>query len=98
MAMGHYCKKTDSDDERRIPLVGLDYAFLKKSDGIDGEAPEVGEVTTLVMKDQRSKCVFPVPVPQKGIDPEEYSVRQLLKILDYLGYSEVVLKCDHESA
>ena len=50
------------------------------------------------MKDQTSKCVYHVPVPQKGIDPEEYSVRQLLKILDYLGYSEVVLKCEQESA
>ena len=70
--MGHYCKQKDGDDERRILLVGLDYAFLKKGDGIDGEAPEFGEVTALVMKDQRSKCVFAVPVPQKGIDPEEY--------------------------
>ena len=98
VALGHYHKKTDDDEERRIPLVGLDYAFLQKSDGTEGGVPEVGEVTTLVMKDQRSKCVFPVPVPLKGIDPEEYSVRQLLKVLDYLGYSEVALKCDQESA
>ena len=99
VAMGHYGRRSEVEDERRIPVIGLDYAFLQKSDNQDdGEKVEIGEVTTLVMKDQRSRCVFPVPVPQKGVDPEEYSVRQVLKVLDYVGYSEVALKCDQEPA
>ena len=52
----------------------------------------------MVAKDQRSKCVFPVPVPAKGLDAEEYGARQLLRVLDFLGYSEVMIKCDQESA
>ena len=81
-----------------MPLIALDYAFLQKT-GVDDEGtPEIGEVTTIGVKDKRSKCVFPIPVPQKGIDPQEYSVRQLLKVLEYLGYNELTLKCDQESA
>ena len=52
----------------------------------------------MVIKYGKSKCVFPIPVPQKGVDGNEYSVRQLLTVLDYLGYSEVTLNCDQESA
>ena len=37
-------------------------------------------------------------MPQKGMDPEEYSTRQLLRVLEYMGYAEVILKCDQESA
>ena len=50
-----------------MPLAALDYAFLSKTDG-DGQA--LSEVKTMVIKDKRSKCVFPIPVPQKGVDPE----------------------------
>ena len=32
------------------------------------------------------------------MDPEEYSTRQLLRVLEYMGYAEVILKCDQESA
>ena len=71
-----------SKEESSIPLIGVDYAFLKKSDEI---RQSKGEVTTTVIKDQRSKCVFPVPVPSKGMDAEEYGARQMLKVLDFLG-------------
>ena len=91
---GHY-SRPETEEENRVPLAALDYAFLSKTDG-DGQA--LSEVKTMVIKDKRSKCVFPIPVPQKGVDPEEYSVRQLLRVLDYLGYSEIILKCDQESA
>lgn len=90
---GHFQRQPD--EESSIPLIGVDYAFVIKT---DADQKQLSEVTTMVAKDRRSKCVFPVPVPQKGVDPEEYSTRQLLRVLDYLGYSEVILKCDQESA
>ena len=73
----------DDEEEKRVPTVGIDYAFIKKS-AVD-EEHEMGEVTVMVAKDSRSKAVFPVPVPRKGIDSEEYACRQLLKILDFMG-------------
>ena len=82
-----------SKEESSIPLIGIDYAFLSKTD-VSGDY--TGEITTMVAKDQRSKCVFPVPVPAKGLDAEEYGARQLLRILDCLRYSEVIIKCDQE--
>ena len=74
IAMGHYARKSAEDDERKIPLVALDYAFLKKSSGSEEEATTVGEVVTMVIKDEQSGCVFPIPVPQQGLDPEEHSI------------------------
>ena len=81
-----------------MPLIALDYAFLQKT-GVDNEGtPEIGEVTTIVVRDKRFKCVFPIPAPRKGNYPQEYSVPQLLKVLEYLAYNELTLKCDQESA
>ena len=96
--MSHGHRKSEADDDRKVPLIGVDYALIKKSgEGEDAKAA-MSEVTTLVIKDNRSKAVFPIPVPQKGMDPEEYSTRQRLTALEYLGYAEVILKCDQESA
>ena len=89
---GHYAS---SDEESKIPVIGFDYAFLSKEsaaeDGTD-------EVKTLVAKDKKSKCVFAIPVPQKGVDPEDYAIRQILKLLQWLGHSEVILQSDQEPA
>ena len=68
---GHY-NRPETEEENRVPLAAVDYAFPSKTDG-DGQA--LSEVKTMVIKDKRSKCVFPIPVPQKGVDPEEDSVR-----------------------
>ena len=56
------------------------------------------EITVLSMKDRVSKCIFAIPVPQKRIDPHEWSVRQVKRHLDWLGYNSVVLRCDQESS
>ena len=96
--VSHGHRKSEADDDRKVPLIGLDYAFIKKSgEGEDAKAV-MSEVTTLVIKGSRSKAVFPIPIPQKGMDPEEYSTRQVLRVLEYTGYAEVILKCDQKSA
>ena len=43
------------------------------------------EVTVLNIKDSNSGSVKPIPVPQKGIDREEYATRTTLKFLRWLG-------------
>ena len=69
-------------------------AFISKTDA-DGAHPS--DVTTMVVKDHKSKRVFPVPAPQKPVGPENYAVRQLLEVQDCLGCWEVSLMCDQES-
>ena len=38
------------------------------------------------------------PVPQKGLDPTKWSVREGLRYLKFLGYTSVMLKTDQEAA
>ena len=38
------------------------------------------------------------PVPQKGIDSDEYSTRRVLRFLEFLGYRDLVLKSDQKAA
>ena len=65
IALGHYVKKNEDESDKKITLVALDYAFLQKT---DADEEQSNEITTMVVKDAKSKCVFPIPVPQKGID------------------------------
>ena len=60
-------------------MISGDYAFLKKS---EEEEQQLSNLTVLVMKDRRTTYFGGLPVPQKGIDVHEYSVRQVLKYLD----------------
>ena len=78
-----------------LPMIGVDYAFLNKT---DSDNAGISTVTTLVAKDNRSKCIFGLPVPRKGVDEQEYGTRLLLKVLGFLGYSRVVMKSDQETA
>ena len=71
---GHY-SRPETEEENRVPLAALDYAFLSKTDG-DGQA--LSEVKTMVIKDKRSKCVFPIPVPQKVPRRDNYLVFECL--------------------
>ena len=48
----------------------------------------------MVGKDSKSKYTFAIPVPQKGIDDTEWAVRQIIQIIEFLGYKEVVIKVD----
>ena len=50
----------------------------------------------LVAKDNKSKCMFAIPLPMKGVDVEDWSNREVLKILKCVGYSEITLKSDQE--
>ena len=68
---GHY---KHSDEPSSVPVIGFDYAFLSKENTEDDGKDEV---KTLAAKYMKSKCIFAIPVPQKGIDPEDYAIRQV---------------------
>ena len=89
--------------------MSFDYAFMGDKNR-EGQSKEVLEedskdeaVDTEVMKllmgrDAKSKVCCAIPVPQKGLDPAERSVREGLTFLKFLGYASVVLKSDQEPA
>ena len=89
------------------PVVSFDYAFLgdrrqnaEKEDEDEGgqhvEDDDVTKTTVLVGRDAKSRVCCAIPVPQKGIDMMEWSLREGLRFLDFLGYASVVIKSDQE--
>lgn len=67
-------------EESAVPIVGFDYAFLSardnkvSSDDGDTEAVSNGVMKVLVAHDSKSKTCAAIPVPQKGVDQEEWAV------------------------
>ena len=69
----------------------------------DEDQEDQAEVDDAIMKvlighDSRSKACTAIPVPQRGVDPDEYAVREPLRYLDFLGYQSLVVKTDQERA
>ena len=60
----HYIDK-NKDTESRVPIVAVDYAFMSNKGSVD---QEYAEVKMMVIKDDKSKYVFSIPVPQKAVD------------------------------
>lgn len=58
----HYHKAREDDEDRNVPAVGVGYAFLTES---VEDNPCRDELTIVVGKDGKRKCVVPIPVPQK---------------------------------
>ena len=56
------------------------------------------ETKVLVAYCQFTKCVFAHAVPQKGVDPEYYAVERLVRDIQWLGHTRVILKSDNEKA
>ena len=54
--------------EGSIPVVGIDYAFMTKTDDVTFD---ISSLTTLVAKDSLSTYIFGIAVPKKGIDEQE---------------------------
>ena len=74
-----------------MPIVGFDYAFISDRAAVepDEDQEDQGEVDDTIIKvlighDSRSRACTAIPVPQKGVDPDEYAVRRSLKYLDLI--------------
>ena len=77
-----------------VPAVGVDYAFASDTNA-DNE--ERAELKIMVMKDEKSKYLFAIPVPAKRTGEDEWAVKRMIQALDFLGYSELLMKSDQES-
>ena len=90
----HYVDKS-KDPDSRVPIVSVDYAFMSNRGSVE---QEYAEAKIMVIKDDKSKYVFSVPVPQKGIDDTEWVVRRFIQSLEFLGYTRCLIKCAQESS
>ena len=75
--------------------VHFDYLYM----GLPGELIDVSigssKLPILAIKEDQHKCVSVFACPAKGVS-NEYGGRKLLEFLKWLGFSELVLKCDQE--
>ena len=78
----------------KVPIFGFDY--LHGTEGAEGE--DATPIKILVAKCHLTKCLFAHVVPQKGMDPENYSVERLKRDILWLGHTKVILKSDNEQA
>jgi len=62
------------------------------------EAQSHGNVRVLVAKCFRQPCVFAHVVPQKGVDPDSSAVERLVKDLEWLGRTRIILRSNDEPA
>ena len=72
---------------REIPLLVMDYAFLKSSDDADF-------LTILVAKVYPYKTIFAVPCPVKG--PDAFVTRRMASFLRQCGLTQITYMCDQE--
>ena len=50
------------------------------------------------MRDARSRVCSAIHVPKKGLDPDDWSLKESLRFHEMLGYTNIVLKSDQEKA
>ena len=85
--------------------MGFDYMFLTQKDVCgrlewttcaESEIDESLVLKVLVVRDMRSKALFPDAVPAKGSDGAGHAVQCLVDDIAWLGYSRAILKSDDE--
>ena len=84
----------DKHDDR-YPVVSIDYAFFSSPPGAGDAATSGSEVPVLIVFDRRTKCVFAHLLKSKSAD-DPHAADMLLRDLEKLGYSTVILKGDQE--
>ena len=92
-------------EEEQIPTISIDYGFFNKKSELAlaqnstqrqaASSSEGRSLPVLIAKDRRSKAVWSVPVPCKGVE-HPYPGKKLLEVLDTTGYKRVIMKSDNE--
>ena len=89
--------------KRRIPTVAFDYCFLSKEGTFTREEwaampPETEGTKILVVREIVSRCTFAHVVKRKGVDDDRYAVDCLVKDIEWLGMTKLMLRSDNEKA
>lgn len=97
-----------------VPVVCMDYMFMGSKvevdedeeedkgivgdDDIGNEEADDTKAKILVMRDSKSKAMAAIPVKRKGVDGEDWALKESLRFLEFLGYTNVIMKSDQERA
>ena len=97
-------------DKSLVPIIGIDYFFLtsgglrtrqelEMSNEEVTQAREQGKLAKcLLLRCYASKILFGHVVPRKGLDEDGIVVTMILKDLEWLGHTRVIVKADGEPA
>jgi hypothetical protein len=83
-------KKGDDQENKEIPEIVFDYGFL-------GAKGDEETIAVQIAKDRRTRMLFAHVVPRKGF-AHEHGAAEMIRDIEKLGYSDVILKCDGEAA
>ena len=86
-------ERTGEAHAGEVPTVSFDY-FFTKSDGLGGEHDEAEKITSLVVVDSQTGFVSCIPL--EGKSQLDHANREIVKFIQMLGHSEVILHCDNE--
>ena len=64
----------------------------------DVDENDEDNVKCLLIRDRMTKCMFAMVVPQKGVDPDRWVVKQVVEAIEWLGHAKVLVKNDQERA
>ena len=78
-----------------VPTISFDF-FFTKSDGKDAKGDEPNKITSLIVVDSHTSFVACVPLEGKA--QLDHANREVIKFVQMLGYSEIILHCDNEPA
>ena len=76
-----------------VPTISFDY-FFTKSDGQAGDSGNPDTITALVVVDSHTGFVSCIPL--EGKSQLDHANREIIKFVQMLGHSEVILHCDNE--
>ena len=91
-----YLPAGEMSDPAEPELEGSDDPAAASSDAVHSE--NSGALKILIAKCFTTRCVFSHVVPQKGVDPERYSVDRMVKDVMWLEHSKILLRSDNEPA
>ena len=88
-------ERTGESHSGPVPTISFDY-FYTKSDGKSAQEEEPGTITALVVVDSHTGFVSCIPLEKKS--QLDHANREIIKFIQMLGCSEVILHCDNEPA
>ena len=92
LSMGHRKVDRNHKEDEQIPTVSVAYRFFEQP-----QDPAHQALSTLVVRERRSRGVWSHPVPCKGVE-HPYAAKALMADLDMMSYKRVIIKSDQEAS
>ena len=91
----HHVAKHKSEDQSRIPIIAMDYFFMRMECSPSVQAISEESITCNAVKEDRHQNTVSSVALKKGVE-EPWTIERVSKFIDLLGYREITLKSDTE--